>query len=148
MVGVQDPAERLGFLLWHLSQAFNIRAEHALAPLDLTLAQNSALMVLSAHPGASGAELARRCAVTAPAMGRAVDGLVKRGLVERSPRPGSRRIIGLWITSSGVALAERAQELLESIETEILGGFSPAEREEVRRYMVRLVVGAGVYSLT
>jgi DNA-binding MarR family transcriptional regulator len=137
--GVQDPSLRIGFLLWHLGQAIRVRGERAVAPLDLTLTQLQGLIVLSLNPGLSSAELARRCAVTAPSMGKAVDALTERGLVEPSP-PVHGRIIELRATPAGVAMAIRGQAILEPIEQDALERFSLEEQRELKDLLLRLIM--------
>jgi DNA-binding MarR family transcriptional regulator len=125
---IQEPTERLGFLIWHLSQANNLRAERALARLSLTLAQGAALRVLAVSPGLSSAELGRRVGVTAQSIKQAVDGLAARGLVERRPRPSHGRVIELVITDAGLALAGQAQDLVGVIEDELLVRLGPEQQ--------------------
>jgi DNA-binding MarR family transcriptional regulator len=132
------PSLRVGFLLWHLGQAVRVRGERAVAPLDLTLTQLQGLIVLSLNPGLSSAELARRCAVTAPSMGKAVENLIDRGLVEQSP--GHGRIIELRATAAGVALASRGQTALEPLEQDALERFSPQEQDELKDLLLRLIM--------
>jgi DNA-binding MarR family transcriptional regulator len=125
---IQEPTERLGFLIWHLSQANNLRAERALTRLGLTLAQGAALRVLAVSPGLSSAELGRRVGVTAQSIKQAVDGLARRGLVERRPRPTHGRVVELWITGEGLTLAGQAQDLVGVIEDELLLRLDPDQR--------------------
>lgn len=141
-----DRPASLGFLIWHLSQAFNWRAERALAPLSLTLSQHCALMVLRGTPGLSTAELARSCAVTAPAMGRATDELMRRSLIERHPHPTNRRILQLYATAEGIETAKRAMELLDPVEHEILRYLSDAERDLVRGLVTQMITSAAPYA--
>jgi DNA-binding MarR family transcriptional regulator len=136
---VQEPSLRVGFLLWHLGQAIRVRGERAVAPLDLTFTQLSALVVLSLNPGLSSAELARRCAVTAPSMGKAIEGLAERGLVEQGPPPARGRIIELRATPAGVELAIRGQASLDPLEQDVLERFSPEEQRELKDLLFRLV---------
>jgi DNA-binding MarR family transcriptional regulator len=135
---VQDPSLRVGFLLWHLGQAIRVRGERAVAPFDVTLTQLQALIVLSLHPGLSSAELARRCAVTAPSMGKAVENLIDRGLVEQNP--GRGRIIELRATPAGVTMAARGQAALEPLEQDALERFSPQEQDELKDLLLRLIM--------
>jgi DNA-binding MarR family transcriptional regulator len=136
---VQEPTDRLGFLLWHLSQAVNLRGEHALARLGLTLGQGAALRILAVSPGLSSADLARRVGVTAQSIRQSVDDLVDRGLVERRPHPTHGRVIELWITADGLALAEQAQDLVAAIEDDMLLRLDAGERVSVLSLLSRIV---------
>jgi DNA-binding MarR family transcriptional regulator len=61
----------------------------------------------------TSAEIARRLGVTAQGMGRQIDTLVARGLLERGPHPGRGRPIDVRITEAGrttfLAAARRAR---------------------------------------
>lgn len=135
----QDPAERIGYLIWQLSQAYAQRIEQALRPLGLTQAQYSALVRLSLDGAMSSAELARRCGVTAQSMGTALRDLVERGLVERHSHPTHGKIIEMTVTDAGQALALRGEKALEPCEREALAPFAPEERERVRADLQRML---------
>jgi DNA-binding MarR family transcriptional regulator len=135
-----DPSLRVGFLLWHLGQAVRNRGERAVAPLDLTITQLQSLVVLSLNPGLSSAELARRCAVTAPSMGKAIEALIRRGLVEQSPHPEHGRVIKLRATPAGVAITRRGQDMLAPLEQDMLERFSPEEQRELKDLLLRLIM--------
>lgn len=73
-----------------------------IAELDLTLAQIRGLMVLNASDRALAlTELAPRMGLSVAAAGRAVDGLVRKGLLSRSEDPEDRRIKRLAVTPAG-----------------------------------------------
>ncbi|MQY34608.1 putative HTH-type transcriptional regulator [Streptomyces sp. RB17] len=134
-----DPSGRIGYLLWQLSHAYAQRLEQALRPLGLTQAQYSALVRLSLDGALSGAELARRCGVTAQSMGTAVQHLLERDLVERHPHPTHRKIIEISVTPSGEALALSGERAVDPCEREALEPFRPEEREEVRAHLQRML---------
>jgi len=144
---IQDPVERIGFLSWHLGQATRNRAERILAPLELTLSQFQALLVLAREPGLSSAELARRCAVTAPSMGKAIESLVKRGMVEARPHAKNRRIIELRVTNTGVERAARGQRYLDALERDALERFTKEEWDQLRVLLQRLILKLNPYAL-
>ncbi|MFF4355155.1 MarR family winged helix-turn-helix transcriptional regulator [Streptomyces sp. NPDC001530] len=136
---MKDPSERIGYLLWQLSQAYTQRLERALRPLGLTQAQLSTLVRLSRDGTLSSAELARRCGVTAQSMGTALRGLVERGLVERRPHPTHGKIIEMCITAAGEALALQGETALEPCEQEALESLLPQEQEQVRTHLRRML---------
>lgn len=138
-MAVRDPSERVGYLIWQLSQAYMQRLERALGPLGLTQAQFGTLVRLSRDGALSSAELARRSGITAQSMGAALRGLVERGLVERRPHPTHGKIIEMCVTPAGEALALRAETALEPCEQETLEPFQPQEREQVRSHLRRML---------
>ncbi|MDX3238413.1 MarR family transcriptional regulator [Streptomyces sp. ME03-5709C] len=145
---VRDPSEHIGYLIWQLSQAYAIRVEQALRPLRLTQAQFSALMRLIANGATSGAELARRCGVTAQSMGTAVQGLAERGLVERRAHPTHGRIIEISVTPEGERLAVRAEQAIAPAEEETLSPFDPHERERVQADLRRMLATLNPHALS
>jgi DNA-binding MarR family transcriptional regulator len=144
---VGDPSKRVGYLIWQLSQAYAVRIEQALRPLRLTQAQFSALMRLGMDGATSGAELARRCGVTAQSMGTAVQGLAERGLVERRAHPTHGRIIEISITPKGEELAVHAQQALMPAEEEALAPFTAQEQARLRADLRRMLATLNPHAL-
>jgi long-chain acyl-CoA synthetase len=94
------------------------RVEFALAQIDLTLPQYRVLGILS-EGSAAASGLAQRLAVRPPSITAVIDGLVARGLVDRTHEESDRRRITLRLTADGeriVAAADHCvDEYLESI---------------------------------
>ncbi len=94
------------------------RVEFALAQVDLTLPQYRVLGILS-EGSAAASGLAQRLAVRPPSITAVIDGLVARGLVDRTHEESDRRRITLRLTEDGerivVAADLRVDEYLESI---------------------------------
>jgi DNA-binding MarR family transcriptional regulator len=81
------------------------------AELDLTMPQIRGLFVLNGSDrGLALTELAPRMGLSVAAAGRAVDGLVRNGLVTRAEDPQDRRIKRLSITGAGLAAIARIAE--------------------------------------
>jgi DNA-binding MarR family transcriptional regulator len=82
-----------------------------IAELDLTMPQMRGLFVLdNADHGLALTELAPTMGLSVAAAGRAVDGLVRNGLVSRTEDPLDRRIKRLALTDDGRAALERIGE--------------------------------------
>jgi DNA-binding MarR family transcriptional regulator len=78
-------------------------------PRDLTLPQFDVLAQLHRLPrGLTPSELTRALLVTAGNVTVIVEGLAKRGLVERLPVPGDRRAVRLRLTEAGQTRMEGA----------------------------------------
>jgi DNA-binding MarR family transcriptional regulator len=136
---IHDPSTHTGYLAWQLGQATAQRLERALRPLGISLAQLRALVLATLAPGISSAELARRSGLTAQSMGAAVQGLVDRGALERSPHPVNRRVQRLHVTPDGRALAERAQSAVDGIQDAMFGVLPERERAALHGALQRLV---------
>lgn len=92
--------------------------------LDLTLSQLRALFVLAYgdHPPALS-ELAGGIGLSVPATGRAIDGLVRAGLVSRKEDEADRRVKRLALTPGG---------------EQMLARIGAARREGLRQFAERL----------
>lgn len=97
-----NPARVLARLARHV--------EHALAAEELSIPQYRLLAYLS-HGDEAASKLADKLAVSRPSITALVDGLVKRGLVERRTCEGDRRRVDHVITKAGrtaLAAGDRA----------------------------------------
>jgi DNA-binding MarR family transcriptional regulator len=87
--------------------------ERALMDADLSLPQYRLLTFLREGRVAAGA-LAGRLAVSRPAITTLVDGLVARGLVDRSPVEGDRRRVDHVLTPAGGEALAKADAAVEA----------------------------------
>jgi DNA-binding MarR family transcriptional regulator len=82
-----------------------------IAELDLTMPQMRGMFMLDmSDHGLALTELAPRMGLSVAAAGRAVDGLVRNGLVSRTEDPVDRRIKRLALTDDGRAALQRIGE--------------------------------------
>jgi long-chain acyl-CoA synthetase len=89
------------------------QVEVGLSQVDLTLPQYRILMFLD--EGATVAsKLADHLAVSRPTITAVVDGLVARGLVERTPHDRDRRRVGHALTPAGRHLLRQADESVDA----------------------------------
>jgi DNA-binding MarR family transcriptional regulator len=100
-----------------VQQVWLARLNEALEPFGLTFARYEALMLL--HFSRAGSlplgKMGRRLQVHPTSVTNLVDGLEKRGYVERTPHPSDRRTTLASITRPGREVAERATEALHAI---------------------------------
>ena len=102
------------------------RLETALTAVDLSLPQYRLLVFLSRRAeGASG--LAGRLAVSPPTVTTLVDGLVARGLVERTADPEDRRRVRHELTSAGRRSLAAGDAALDARLRALASHLSPAE---------------------
>jgi long-chain acyl-CoA synthetase len=96
--------------------ALSARAlERAAGTRDLTLAQYRVLVLVAAGDERSSL-LADRLLVAKPTITAVVDGLVERGLIERTSVTGDRRSIRISLTKTGVhALRAVEKEMSETL---------------------------------
>jgi len=115
-------------------EAFDLR----LAPLDLNLTQASLLGYVAEFGATSQTRLADHLGIGRAAIGAVVDQLQARGLVERQPNPGDRRVWLVEITDAGRDLADRVLEVDEVLRAELRRGIGREERQALAWVMTRL----------
>lgn len=108
-----EPELRRGIELLHFGQSHLLRAlDAALAPAGLGRAHQRALYFIARQPGVSVSELLRLLAITKQSLGRVVNDLSERGLIETRQGSEDRRQRLLRLTETGVVLeAELFQRL-------------------------------------
>jgi DNA-binding MarR family transcriptional regulator len=106
--------------------------EVVLAQIDLSPAQYRILSLLAGGPS-NAAGLADKLAVTPPSLTTVVDGLVARGLVERSHDPDDRRRVAHNLTDEGSRVLEQADRVIEERLREILSHVSSAYAQRALR---------------
>ena len=139
--GMQPPEHHLGYLLKRLQHRLRQAFERVLAGqgVELSFAALAALAVLAAHPGRSGAQLARDCLVSPQTM----HGLLRRmqgdGWVERAAHPDNARI-DLWrLTRRGAAVFDRAGTVLDPLARRLDAALGPRERLQFERCIRKLM---------
>ncbi len=100
--------------------------ERAAGTRDLTLAQYRVLALVAAGDERSSL-LADRLSVAKPTITAVVDGLVERGLIERTSVTGDRRSIRISLTKAGVhGLRAAEKEMSETLERILSEARDPA----------------------
>jgi DNA-binding MarR family transcriptional regulator len=144
-------ARQLTGLFHYIASASNREVLPEISALDLSLTQLKALGMLEERaPALAIGELADGLGLSLAATSRAVEGLVKRGLVEREEDRDDRRVKRLRLTARGrkgvrrvmavrVAALRRLIERLTEDERDKLAAALDAlgERDEVRRHYPR-----------
>lgn len=123
------------------NRALATAKEHQMSPLEFSSAHYALLAAVSAHPGATGAELARELSVTPQNIAGLTVRLEERGLIERRPNTRHRNVVEMWMTTKGdelLAKADAGMIDLERVITRILGG---PETEQLRHLLEQLAEG-------
>lgn len=122
------PPMGIGFLLSQLgANASNLFAER-LAPLGLVPPEAGVLHHIHRHPGISQQVLAERLGILPSRMVALVDGLEKRGIVERKRDAEDRRAYALSLTPRGVETLETLGAAARAHEEVICAGLDDKER--------------------
>jgi DNA-binding MarR family transcriptional regulator len=125
----RSPAEELGVLIKSAQAVLNQRMDEALRPLGLTVSQYACLQNLHDEPGITGSELARRTFVSRQSANVLLQGLERRGLIERSDEPGPRRERAVALTGEARRLVGDARARVAAVVARMS---SPLDEDRMR----------------
>ena len=93
---------------------------------------------LNRQPGLSQIELAAICEVEPITVGRLVDRLEARGLLERRPDPADRRIRRLHLLPASKTILAKIEAYKADLDAWLLNGVSLQERQAVVNVLLRM----------
>ncbi|BBX28182.1 MarR family winged helix-turn-helix transcriptional regulator [Mycolicibacterium alvei] len=128
--------------LWWLKQAFYFsltEVNESVKEHGVTTAQIGVLRQLTNQPGLSGAELARRLLITPQGVQLALTALEKRGLVERKQDPQHGRILQVFLTDEGRAVASAVVADAVTAHDRVFGVLSDEEQEQLKALLRRVI---------
>ena len=128
--------------LWLLKQAFYFSPDHHQRcgqTHGVSIAQIGVLRQLANQPGLSAAELARRLLITPQGVQLALNALEKRSLVERKQDPQHGRILQVFLTDEGRAVASAVVGEAVAAHDKVFGVLEPDEQEQLRALLTRVV---------
>ncbi len=124
---LRDPlADMLGYQMRRASLVTMAALSEALEPLGLRMTESITIRFVAANPGCNQAEIGRALGVKRTNMVPIVAGLVKAGLLDRSPADG--RTHSLHLTADGEALHRQLAAVALEIEERFFGNIDEAER--------------------
>ena len=126
MVNASTPT--LGFLLHDVARLLRRRFEQNARDLGLTRSQWQALAYLAPNEGIQQAGLAELLEIEPVTLGRILDKLEARGLIERRPHPTDRRCKLLHLTLAAHPILATIRQLGEATRAEALAGLSAEAR--------------------
>lgn len=118
-------------------QAQSNRMRPRAAELGLSVGQPKLLLYLRRHDGCMQKELAAFCGVEAATISRMLAGMERQGLIRRELAAGNKRAAAVFLTEEGRRRSEIVLDIRNQTEEAGLTGFSPQEREDFFRYLVR-----------
>lgn len=132
--------ETLGFAVSNSSRQLANALVHRFAKsgIQLTVEQWSVLNCLWRKDGICQHELAICSGKERPSMTRIIDGLEKRGMVERRASEADRRHNLIFLTPISKVLEPKVSETVRSFEAEIAQLFTEQELEVVSVFMQRI----------
>ena len=135
------PREHEGYLIKELQHLLRTQIESRMRAKGLWLSfpHSAVLMTLNEEPGLSGAQLARRCSVTAQTMNGLLHPLEAKGLIERSADPENARVLKCYLKPKGTALLQEGMHEAGAVFEQMLGMLSARERQEFRGILRRCI---------
>jgi MarR family transcriptional regulator, organic hydroperoxide resistance regulator len=135
-----DAADSTGRLLWQVTNAWQAALRAALRPIGLTHVQFvllASLTWLQSDDPVTQRRLAQFAGTDEMMTSQVLRTLAGRGLIERRTNPNDGRARMLVATSSGIALANRANAVVERIDREFFAALG-AEQPQFTDLLARL----------
>lgn len=133
---VESPEAVIAFLLTQLGQHAADRFTGRLAELDLTPPQAGILQAISGAPGRSQQALSEQLGLLPSRVVAFVDGLEKRGLLQRRRNPADRRLYALYLTEQGEQLTAELAALTGTHEQELTAVLTDQQRTVLTQLLV------------
>ncbi len=125
---ITQTATQAGRLVWDAFEATGARRYHY-----------ALLAALAEFGAASQAALGRRCGIDRSDVVAAINELVERDQVVRTPDPADRRRNVITITAGGIRQLTQTEEALSAAQEALLVPLSAAEREDLTRLLARVL---------
>ncbi len=135
--------EHLGYLLKRLQHSIRQAIDERLrmAGVGLSFAHFATLIVISHHPGISGARIAKSAMVTAQTINTILRRLESEGSLERKPHPDNKRVDCWYITEAGRAQMEHAKTTADPVWETMLASLAESEVAQLRGLLKRCIDG-------
>lgn len=105
---------------------------------DLTREQSFTLGYLVQNPGSIQRDIAEVSRTSAASVSSLLQGLERRGLVERRTEPGNERSKRVYATSAGIELIAGFEETMAATEDVILAPLTPEERDTLHGLLQKI----------
>ena len=128
----------LQFQLHDVARMLRTRFDRWARSYGLTRAQGVILVRLHRQPGISQIEMAALCEVEPITVGRLVDRLEARGLIERRPDPADRRIRRLHLLPASEPILALIDGYRAEVNDYLLSGVSAEARETVVNVLLHM----------
>jgi DNA-binding MarR family transcriptional regulator len=139
----------LAFLLSQVGIHASRQFAERIAEVDLNPPLFRVLNLVDAAEGQSQQAIGQAIEVPASRMVALVDELEQRGLVERRPDPGDRRVRALYLTKKGRQSLNRGRKIAKKHEEDLTRGLGEADRKRLLDLLQKMVdqqaLGRGVH---
>jgi DNA-binding MarR family transcriptional regulator len=135
---VQQFDRDLMLLLHDVARLLRTRFDQRARARGMTRAQWVILLRLNAQPGLSQIEMASLLEVEPISVGRLIDRLEARGLVERRPDPSDRRVWRLHLLPSAQPILDEISRTREVLGAELFDGVDATARATMIDALLRM----------
>ncbi len=135
---MDEPTSTLNLLRW-IGFAQRKAADDWVRERGLTMEQGFTLGYLVDSPGAIQRDVARMSRTSAASVSSLLQGLERRGLVERRSEPGDERSKRVYATEAGRELVGGFDEAMAAADETILAPLDETQRETLRDLLLTLV---------
>ncbi|MFS4582988.1 MarR family winged helix-turn-helix transcriptional regulator [Phaeobacter sp. C3_T13_0] len=134
-----DTLQSPGHLIRRLHQiSVALFADHmARHNIDLTPVQFATVAAIAREPGADQATIAARIAYDRATLGKVIDRLVTKALIQRDISPSDKRARMVSLTEEGHSLLREALPIVEDLQSDILTGLTPAEQVQMATLLTK-----------
>ena len=115
-----------------------------LTELHLSRPHAGILRMIGVSPGLSQQELGRRLQILPSRLVTLLDELQERGLIERRPDAGDRRVYALHLTAAGQRMMEQVGRIAREHDAAICGALSQDEKEQLGLLLNRIAEEQGL----
>ena len=135
---IPDEEISVDFLVAQVGRLHHKRAHDLLEELGLYHGQPRLLLALWREEGPTQSELADRLHVTPATITKMLQRMAEAGFVERRRDSADQRLVRVYLTDAGRAVQEQVQQVWAQMEREVLEGFGPEERGQLRAFLIRI----------
>jgi DNA-binding MarR family transcriptional regulator len=139
IAGIPDDETVIGHLVARARSAMLTGLDGELEPFGLTGAQFAVLKNVADGIAATAADLCRTMHYDTGSMTRMLDRLEEKSVLRRERCTEDRRVVFLRITATGNELLPQLRAAAIQVLSRHLAGFSPAEVESLKQYLVRMI---------
>lgn len=130
------PLAQLRWIGWAQRKA----ADDWIREREISVEQGFTLGYLVEHPGSIQRDIAQITRTSAASVSSLLQGLEKRGLVERRTEAGNERSKRVYATPAGAQLVEGFDAAMAAADAVILAPLSDAERSTLQRLLTKITV--------
>jgi DNA-binding MarR family transcriptional regulator len=129
---------RTFYLVKRLETETRLLLEDALRDCGLTPTLYLVLSLIDQHGEMSSAEVARRLRTAPQSANELIAALDRKALIKRRAAPENRRVLRVSLSRDGHEMLKRCDQIVDRLETELLGAFGASELATFRRMLKAL----------